>query len=67
MNDIDVEALNRRLGCALMTDNGLAPVANWLDADGDECGFLDAAIAIVEYKGEWFCVELQDFEPTPSH
>lgn len=67
MGDVDVEAIDRRRGYAMMAGGDFATVTNWLSSDGDECSPAEARVAIVEYEGRWFCVDLQDFEPVFTH
>lgn len=64
-----VEAINRAAGLVLMADGSTVPVTNWLDADGDECDWQDARVAVAgpASDGRWHMLDLDDFEEVETH
>ena len=66
---VDVAAINRKHGLAIMDDGALVPVTVWLDRGGDECEPDEAVVAVVgpDPDGWWRPVLLSSFERAPIH
>ena len=64
---LDIDAVNRNLGIALLTDGQEIPVTNWMH-NGEEC-FSDEASSCVcgpDSAGKWYSVNLTQFEKAVS-
>lgn len=60
---LEVDAINRAIGIAILSDGQHVPITNWIDADGDECGPADAVACACgpDIKGKWYAVNLGSF------
>jgi len=67
---LDVEAFHRESQTVLFSNGTTAPITNWFDSDGVECGPFDqpaTAIAGPDGDGSWYWFKLSDFEPKRMH
>lgn len=66
---VDVAAINRKQGLAIMDDGALVAVTVWLDQNGDECEPDEAVVAVVgpDPDGWWHPVLLSNFEQATFH
>ena len=66
---VDVAAINRKHGLAIMDDGALVPVAVWFDRNGEECGPDEAIVAVVgpDAEGWWHPISLAVFEQATIH
>ena len=62
-----IEAINRRLGLALGQDGACYEVTDWFDSDGDFCEPDEALACVVDMRGKWASVDLDQFEDRKSH
>ncbi len=58
-----VEAVNRKLRLALLTDGQMIPVLSWF-LNGEDCDPFDAESCVCgpDDDGKWHCVDLSDFQ-----
>ena len=61
--DLEVDAIHRAGGIAILSDGQELPITNWIDADGDECAPADAVACACGpcKKGKWYAVNLHCF------
>lgn len=61
--DLDVDAIHRARGIAMLSDGQEIPVTNWIDIDGDECSQEDAVACACgpDANGKWYAVNLSCF------
>ena len=66
---IEVEAIQRSRGLAVLTGGEFVPITTWLDDQGDECGEESAVVAVAgpDVAGDWWTIDLREFEPVFSH
>lgn len=70
MAEIDVQAFHRSDELVLFNDGKTAPVTNWADSFGDECGPFDnpvTAVAGPDAEGNWHVFVLSEFDPVEAH
>lgn len=63
MIELEVDAINRKLGIAILSDGQEIPVTNWFDMDGNECDYADAVACACgpDFDGNWYAVALGSF------
>ena len=61
--DLDVQLINRGRRIALLSDGQDVPITNWLNAEG-ECDPDEAMFCVCGpcLGGNWYCVDLQEFD-----
>lgn len=60
---IDVDAVSRQLGLALLTNDKICTVCNWLDLWGEECDPWEAVACVVDGEEHGFYqVNLKQFD-----
>jgi len=65
---LDVIAISRSRGVAVLSDGNQAMVATWLGDDGEECEAPDALVAVVHARDDlWIVVDLSDFAVATYH
>ena len=66
MANLDVVALHRGMGIAILTDGQKVPVTNWVGADGYACDASDAVTCVCgpDQDDNWYAVELAKFMET---
>lgn len=66
---MDIAAINRQRGLAVMDDGAIIPIEVWLDDEGDECGPDEAVVAVAgpDAAGWWHPVVLSNFEQATFH
>lgn len=58
-----IEAVNLTARTALTDDGEAIPITQMLDANGDQTEAPSEAVAVVAGRfGQWFCVDLRQFE-----
>ncbi|KAF0676648.1 hypothetical protein PMES_00937 [Profundibacterium mesophilum KAUST100406-0324] len=63
-----VEALHPELCQCLLTDGRIVPITDWLDEEGEECGYEEAVIAIAGQDGVgWWRIGLSTFSAPRLH
>ena len=65
-----VQALHRGHELVLLSDGSTAPITNWVDGDGEECGAFDSPVAAVagpDANGKWHSIVLFEFEMVEVH
>lgn len=63
---LSVEMLHRKQEIVVFSDGSSAPITNWVDAWGDDCGPNDhpvSAVAGPDSNGQWHSVDLSEFDP----
>ena len=65
MSDIalEIDAIHRAKGIALLSDGQEVPITNWIDIDGNECDYADAVACACgpDFDGNWSAVTLAAF------
>lgn len=65
---LDVIAISRSHGVAVLSDGNQAPVESWHDEHGEECEGAEALVAIVHARDDlWIVVDLTDFAVATYH
>ena len=66
---MDIEAIHRERGLAMLTGGETIPVVTWFDTDGDDCAEPEAIAATFgpDNAGNWWSVDLREYAPTPTH
>lgn len=66
---MDIEAIHRKRGFAMLTGGETIPAAAWTDADGDDCDEPEAVAAVFgpDAAGKWWAVDLREYAPAPTH
>lgn len=64
---IHVEAVNRDLEIALMSDGSTLPLLSHIDADGELCDAADAVVSVAGLEGfGWVTIKHSEFDATPT-
>ena len=61
--DLEVDAVHRARGIAILSDGQEVPITNWIDIDGNECDYADAVACACgpDFDGKWYAVSLGSF------
>lgn len=56
--ELDVDAVHRARGIAILSDGQEVPITNWIDMDGNECDYADAVAFCCgpDFNGKWYAV-----------
>lgn len=62
--DLEVQMVHRAKGIAILSDGQEIPITNWIDMDGDECGYADAVACACgpDFDGRYYAVALGSFD-----
>lgn len=67
-NDMpDVMMVNRSDRIALLEDNTVLTITDFLDADGDKCDAEDAVSCVAQGLDVWWFIDLTEFENQAVH
>lgn len=66
---IEVEAIQRSRGVAILTGGEFVPISQWIGADGSDCEEQCAVVAVAgpDVAGKWWTINLQEYQPVFSH
>ena len=61
--ELEVDAVHRARGIAILSDGQEVPITNWIDIDGNECDYADAVACACgpDFDGKWYAVNLHCF------
>ena len=61
--ELEVDAVHRARGIAILSDGQEVPITNWIDIDGNECDSADAVACACgpDFDGNWYAVALGSF------
>ena len=61
--ELEVDAVHRARGIAILSDGQEVPITNWIDIDGNECDYADAVACVCgpDFGGKWYAVALGSF------
>lgn len=61
--ELEVDAVHRARGIAILSDGQEVPITNWIDIDGNECDYADAVACACgpDVDGNWYAVALGSF------
>ncbi|WWT39623.1 hypothetical protein [Microcystis phage Mel-JY03] len=61
--ELEVDAVHRARGIAILSDGQEVPITNWIDIDGNECDYADAVACACgpDFDGNWYAVALGSF------
>jgi len=62
-------AVNYTDKLVIFDDGSVSPITDMFDDDGEETDDMEAATTVVckSVDGQWWCVNLAEFERTPRH
>lgn len=61
--ELEVDAIHRARGIAILSDGQEVPITNWFDTDGDDCEYADAVSCACgpDFDGNFYAVSLGSF------
>lgn len=61
--DLQVSAINKSLGVAILSDGQEVPITNFIDRYGDPCDEQDAVVIVCgpDFDGKWYAADLVEF------
>lgn len=65
-----VDTFHRKGEFVIFDDGSQAPITNWFDDEGDDCGGFDHPVSFVagpDANGDWHTIDLSDFEAAKVH
>lgn len=66
--DEDVIAVNRSTRTALTSEDRFMQIEQFFDMFGDQCGPDEAVVAVaMDDDGDWWCIDLTQFEQNTIH